>query len=123
MFKHFNTEQSASLFGRIIATVQNFAYLRVKVDANSAFFGGDNAPKYYKAGDTIADCNGSYLIADADTTFTELTDSEDKNMLGNSYLGNFISATVLKEGRIIKANMDKKIKKIVVNTGAIWVIN
>lgn len=123
MFKHLNTDGSVNLFGRIIASVKDFAYLRVKVDSNSAFFGGDNAPKYYKAGDTIDDCNGSYLMADADTTFTELTDSEDKNMLANSYLGNFISSTVLKEGRIIKANMDKKIKKIIVNTGAIWVIN
>lgn len=123
MFKHFNTEQSANLFGRIIASVKDFAYLRVKVEANSAFFGGDNAPKYYKAGDTIEDANGAYIMADSDTTFTELTDSENKNMLANSYLGNFISTTTLKEGRIIKANIDKKIKKIVINTGAIWVIN
>lgn len=121
MFNHLTSSASQSFFGRIIAGFKGLQYLRVLVDENSAFFGGKDAPTYIKATDgPITTADYAYVIADVDSTFTTLADSEGENMLTGNYLGSFVAATTLKELRIIRAKKDRKIKSVTMATGAVW---
>jgi hypothetical protein len=120
MFNHLNSNTSSSLFQRIILAIKEKSFLRIIVDENSAFFGGSDAPIFIQVGETVDDLQGAFIVADADTKFTTLEDDAGVNML-LSYMGSFTSASTLKENRIIRAANNKKIKKVVLTSGAIWI--
>ncbi len=121
MFNHLNSNSSNSLFERIILFIKDKSFLRIIVDENSAFFGGSDAPIFIQAGETVDNLQGAFIVADADTKFTLLEDDDNKSMLANNYMGTFTSTSTLKENRIIRAANNRKIKKVTVTSGAIWI--